>query len=55
MIHFALGVAAFLFICWLVVMAIAFIVGSFARSKGCGCLALIGVILLAILMIAVFG
>jgi hypothetical protein len=45
MIHFALGVAAFLFIGWLVLMALGFVGSSFAQSKGCGCFARIGVIL----------
>jgi hypothetical protein len=55
MIHFALGVAAFLFICILVLGALGVVGGAFRASKGCGCLTLIGVIFLAIVLIAIFG
>ena len=55
MIHFALGVAAFLFICWLVLQGLGIIGMGFSESKGCGCAAIVGVGLVAILLIAFFG
>jgi len=55
MIHFALCVAAFLFICWLVLQGLGLIGIAFSESKGCGCVALVGVVLLALLLIALFA
>jgi hypothetical protein len=55
MIHFALGVAAFLFIGWLVLQAIRLVASGFEEGPGCGCLALIGVALVAILLLALFA
>lgn len=55
MIHFALGVASFLFICWLILMAFGLVVRGFQDGPGCGCLALVGVVLAAILLLALFA
>jgi len=60
MIHLALFVAAFLFLCWVGLAVLGMLGGlvstGFAQNKGCGCLALlfsagvVAVILLALLV-----
>lgn len=56
MIHFALGVAAFLFICWLVLAGIGVVARAFEEGGGCcGCITLVAVVLFALFLLAMFA
>ena len=51
MIHLALTIAAFLFLCWVGLTLLGFIIAAFSKNWGCGCLTTIIVLIAA----AVFG
>ena len=56
MIHFALGVAAFLFICWLIGAGITLLVGAFKQGGvDCGCVTLVVVVVFALFLIVMFA
>ncbi len=53
MIHFALVVAAVLFLGWVALHALEFVLVAFDENAGCGCLALLVVAVGTIIIIAI--